>query len=289
MNTFNFDKNKVEILDFSTLKRTHKENDIYGNPLRGMYHYQVIENVAELADNHNLNYEIEEIFATQNSSRQSPAVVILPQVEETYGKNAVEAHILRKVYTTLKISDLQNGETCGNVVIANHQDGLALAVGQRVMICKNQCILRADNIFQNFGNNKITESQMFKSIDNWFLNFAEYREKDLRILERMKQIELARRDIFELIGLLTAIRVANDNLKNCSLTRGNYPLNQAQISQFTENILLESIENGKESFTLWEIYNIATHLQKPDKMEIQNIIPQNFELFNVIKEKYLEL
>ncbi|MDR1544821.1 MAG: DUF932 domain-containing protein [Prevotellaceae bacterium] len=283
---FDFENNKIQILDFETLKRTHKENDIYGNPLRGMYHYQVIEKVTELAQKHNLSYEVEEIFAAQNSSRQSPSVVILPQVEEQFGKNAIEAHILRRVFTTVKINDLMNGETCGNVVIANHQDGLQIAVGQRVMICKNQCILGAGSIFQNYGTYKIPENKMFESVENWFLNFAEYREKDLSILEKMKEITLNQRQIFELIGLLTALRVAHDTVRNAVITRENYPLNQSQISQFTENILRESIEKNKEIYTLWDIYNHATHLQKPDKMEISNIVPQNAEVFNVLKNHY---
>ena len=286
-NVFDFERNKVEVLDFPTLKKTYKENDIYGNPLRGIYHYQVIEQVAELAQQNNLDFEIEEIFATQNASRQSPSVVILPQVEEQYGKNAIEAHILRRVYTTLKINNLQNGETCGNVVIANHQDGLQVAVGQRVIMCKNQCILNANHIFQNYGNSKISENQIFENVNNWFLNFADYRENDLRILEQMKQIILNQHNIFELIGLLTAIRVAHDNVKNWTLTREIYPLNQAQISQFTQDILTQSIEQERDSFSLWEIYNIATNLHKPDRMEIQNIIPQNFELMQVLSEKYL--
>lgn len=31
---FDFQKNGIEVMDFGTLQRTYKENDIYGNPIR---------------------------------------------------------------------------------------------------------------------------------------------------------------------------------------------------------------------------------------------------------------
>lgn len=83
MNTFDFQKNKFEVMDLQTLELTHKENDIYGNPLRGLYHYQVINKVAEICRNTGLNFEIEEIFAAQNISKQNPGVVILPRIKPT--------------------------------------------------------------------------------------------------------------------------------------------------------------------------------------------------------------
>ena len=103
MNTkFDFQNNNIEVLDLDTLKATHKENDIYGNPLRGVYHYEVINRVMDICKNSGLNYEVEEIFAAQNRSRQNPGVVILPQVEAIHGANAAQAHILRRVYTDRK-------------------------------------------------------------------------------------------------------------------------------------------------------------------------------------------
>ena len=36
---FDLQNNNVEVMTLDTLRRTHKENDIYGNPLKGIYHY----------------------------------------------------------------------------------------------------------------------------------------------------------------------------------------------------------------------------------------------------------
>ena len=52
MNTkFDFQNNNIEVLDLDTLKATHKENDIYGNPLRGVYHYEVINRIMDICKN----------------------------------------------------------------------------------------------------------------------------------------------------------------------------------------------------------------------------------------------
>ena len=35
---FDFQQNGIEVMDFDTLQRTYKENDIYNNPVQGIYH-----------------------------------------------------------------------------------------------------------------------------------------------------------------------------------------------------------------------------------------------------------
>lgn len=89
---FDFQKNGIEVMNFETLQRTYKENDIYNNPVQGIYHYQVIRRMMDICEKHSLNYEVEEIFAAQNRNKTQPGVSILPQVEQTHGEKAVEAH-----------------------------------------------------------------------------------------------------------------------------------------------------------------------------------------------------
>ena len=36
---FDFQNNGIEVMNFETLQRTYKENDIYGKPVQGIYHY----------------------------------------------------------------------------------------------------------------------------------------------------------------------------------------------------------------------------------------------------------
>ncbi len=282
---FDFQKNNIEVLDLETLRATHKENDIYGNPLRGLYHYQVINQIADICRNSGLNYDIEEIFAAQNRSKQNPGVVILPQVEAIHGTNAAEAHILRRVFTTIRIKNSETAEMTSNIVIAYHQEGIQIAFGPCVRICHNQCILSPERIAANYGTNKVSDAQLFESVENWMSNFFEYRETDLRILSKMKEINCTQNDVFQLIGLLTSLRVAHDS-SNPELRNEvkNYPLTQSQISEFTEDYLEKAIESP--ILNLWDVYNLATELYKPGKTDIPNLINQNFALMEVLTDRY---
>ena len=95
---FDFEKAKVQQLTLEQLRRTHKENDVYGNPLRGIYHYELFQQIIQMANEQNYNVEVYDMFAAQNKDRNTPGVVLLPQVEEMKGERAVEAHILRRVF-----------------------------------------------------------------------------------------------------------------------------------------------------------------------------------------------
>ena len=287
MKTLNFDKEKIQELDLQTLKQTYKENDVFGNPLRGIYHYQVINEILERCNRHGLKYNIQDMFAANNNSKQYPGVSILPQVEAIHGTGAPEAHILRRVYTTINIHDQQDDELTTNIAIAYHQDGLQVAFGTTVKICRNLTILGADQIVSNYGSQKLSNELIFQSVDNWLMNFGDYKERDYRIINAMKDIQTTRADVFRLIGMLTAIRVSFDNsIGDVRERLGNYPLNQAQISIFTENYLRETEMRGNDNLSLWDVYNLGTHIYKPATTEIPNIIPQTAVLFDVLNDAF---
>ena len=58
---FDFQKNGIEVMNFETLQRTYKENDIYNNPVQGIYHYQVIRRMMDICEKYNLDYAEEAI------------------------------------------------------------------------------------------------------------------------------------------------------------------------------------------------------------------------------------
>ena len=287
MRALNFEQQKIQEIDFQTLKQTYKENDVYGNPLRGIYHYEVVSQILERCERYGLKYNIQDMFAANNDSKQYPGVSILPQVEAQHGTGAPEAHILRRVYTTINIHDQQDDELTTNIAIAYHQDGVQVAFGTTVKICRNLTILGADQIVSNYGSHKLSNELIFQSVDNWLLNFGEYKERDFRIINAMKDIHTTRADVFRLIGMLTAIRVSFDNsIGDVRERLGNYPLNQAQISIFTENYLRETEARGNDDLSLWDVYNLGTHIYKPATTEIPNIIPQTAVLFDVLNDTF---
>ena len=278
---FNFSVNNIETMSLDTLRRTHKENDIYGQPVKGIYHYEVIQRMAGLCEKHNLNYEVEEIFAAQNKNKNQPGVVVLPQVEREFGVQAVEAHILRRIYTTIRINDWETDELTTTLVVAFHQDGIQAAIGPCVKICHNQCILSPERSVANYGRDKVTTEELFDRVDEWLSNFHTNMTEDRERIKRLKSKVVSPTELYAFIGLLTAIRVSHDSAdKRLSSQVDTYPLNQGQISVFTEDLLKLNLEKGK--ITLWDIYNVATELYKPGRTDIPAMIPQNGALAELL-------
>ena len=271
---FDFKNNSVETMTLETLRRTHRENDIYGKPVKGIYHYELLEQAMNLCQKHNFHYEVEEIFAAQNKNKDQPGVVILPEVEKRFGELAVEAHVLRRVYATIRIKDLETDELTTTLVIAFHQNGIQTAIGPCVRICHNQCILSAERSAATYGRDKLSLEELLECMDSWLSNFEVQMNEDRERIRRLKEKTISQAEMFAYIGLLTALRVSHDSKdKRLSATVETYPLNQGQISEFTEALLLQSME--KQTLTAWDLYNVATEIYKPGHTDIPAIIPQN--------------
>lgn len=61
--------------------------------------------------------------------------------------------------------------------------------------------------------------------------------------------------------------------RNLSSSVETYPLNQSQISIFTEEVLKLVREKGQ--VTAWDLYNVATEIYKPGRTDFPALIPQN--------------
>ena len=252
---FDFQKNGIEVMNFETLQRTYKENDIYNNPVQGIYHYQVIRRMMDICEKYNLDYEVEEIFAAQNRNKTQPGVSILPQVEQTHGEKAVEAHILRRIFATIRIRDWETDELTTTLVVAYHQDGIQAAIGPCVKICHNQCILSPQRSISNYGKKKVTTDALFETVDGWLANFEVNMNEDIARIQRLKRRIIPMEEIYLYIGLLTALRVSHDSSdRNLSSTVETYPLNQSQISVFTEEVLKLAMSKGQ--ITAWDLFNV---------------------------------
>lgn len=268
-------------MTLDTLRRTHRENDIYGKPVKGIYHYELIERLAEMCRKYNLNYEVEEIFAAQNKNRDQPGVVILPEVEKHFGEQAVEAHVLRRVYATIRIRNWETEELTTTLVVAFHQNGIQVAIGPCVMICHNQCILSPERTAMTYGHDKLTLDELFERVDEWLSNFEQQMNEDRERIRRLKEKTVSQAEMYAYIGLLTALRVSHDSKdKRLSSSVETYPLNQGQISDFTEDLLKLRIQKGQ--ITAWDIYNVATEIYKPGRTDIPAMIPQNGAMAEVL-------
>ena len=74
---FNFEEAKVQALTLEQLERTHRENDVYEKPLRGIYHFALIHQLIDMCNEIGYNVELYDLFAANNKDRTQPGVVRL--------------------------------------------------------------------------------------------------------------------------------------------------------------------------------------------------------------------
>lgn len=287
---FDFEKAKTQAITLEQLSRTHREDDVYGNPLRGIYHFDLFNKVIDECTELGYNVEVYDMFAAQNRDRQSPGVVRLPQVEAVKGQHAVEAHILRRVYANIRITDFDNDETTTNVAVAFHQKGIQIGFGPNVMICHNQCMLSPELYMSSYSEKGKKGSgmdigSMLDTLKSWLVDARHFIETDRERIQRMKETKITAEQMFLLIGLMTATRVKADSSNKTIRENITYPLNQSQITVFTEDMLVAYKE--KEFVTAWDMYNSATNLYKANRMDIPALLPQNRAMVNFMKQNGL--
>lgn len=276
---FDFEKAKVQTLTLDQLERTHKENDVYGKPLRGIYHYALLNEIIGMCKEYGYNVEVYDLFAAQNKDRNTPGVVLLPQVEAQYGERAVEAHILRRVFANIRLTDFDDEEKTTNLAVAFHQKGIQVGFGNMVKVCHNQCMLSPTQYIATYSEkgtgrgNGVTIPEVMDTVKSWLTDARHIIVAEREKIEKMKSIQVDAQQLFLLIGMLTALRVKCDTREEEIKEPKTYPLNQAQISKFTESLLLRYHRN--QSVTVWDIYNAATDLYKADSMDIPALLPQN--------------
>lgn len=287
---FDFEKAKVQTLTIEQLERTHKENDVYGKPLRGIYHYELLNDIIGMCREQNYDVEVYDLFAAQNKDRNTPGVVLLPQVEAQFGERAVEAHILRRVFANIRIKDFDDEETTTNLAVAFHQKGIQVGFGPNVMICHNQCMLNREHYIATYSEkgtgrgNGVTIPEVLDVVKSWLVDARHIIVTEREKIEKMKQIQVDAQQMFILIGMLTALRVKCDtHIKEIKESRV-YPLNQAQISTFTESMLLQY--HREQRVTVWDIYNAATDLYKANTMDIPSLLPQNRAMVGFLTEQF---
>lgn len=283
---FDFEKAKTQAITLEQLSRTHREDDVYGNPLRGIYHFDLFNKVIDECTELGYNVEVYDMFAAQNRDRQSPGVVRLPQVEAVKGQHAVEAHILRRVYANIRITDFDNDETTTNVAVAFHQKGIQIGFGPNVMICHNQCMLSPELYMSSYSEkgkkgSGMEVAAMLDTLKSWLVDARHIIENDRERIAKMKETRITAEQMFLLIGLMTATRVKADTSRKSIRENITYPLNQSQITLFTEDML--EAYNDKEFVTAWDMYNSATNLYKANRMDIPALLPQNRAMVNFMK------
>lgn len=285
---FDFETAKVQNITLGQLGRTYKENDVYGNPLKGIYHYDLMNQVIEMCTNRGYNADVWDLFAAQNKDRNSPGVVLLPQAEAQFGERAVEAHILRRVFANIRLTNFDDDSYTVNLAVAFHQRGIQIGFGNMVKICHNQCMLSPSHYIATYsekgrGRGEATPlAVVLETVDGWLADAEQSVLDERKRIAQMRQTEISYEQVLRLIGAMTAARVAADTRDRNIREATTYPLNQAQITRFTEMIL------GKRGggFTVWDMYNTATELYKANEMDIPALLPQNRAMVKMLESQF---
>lgn len=294
---FDFEKQKVQELSLDQLRRTNKENrgDDRSCP-HGIYHFSLIEQIMDMCDQHGLKADVYDLFATNNRDKQTPGVSLYPELEQRYGERAIEAHTLRRIYANIRLSNWDNEELTTNLAVSYTQKGIQVGFGRCVKICHNMNMMGEGRFVSDYsvGNMRYAHGDEYKTdlhgimrqIGKW-LTDAEYLViQDDETIDRMKNSVLTAEQLYTILGILLTTRVTHDTtnkeIRNSSFV---YPLNQAQISSFTESLLIKQKEEGH--ITAWSFYNCATELYKPKSCETNLILPMNLAMSEFMKEHEL--
>jgi len=286
---FSFEKVRVQDITFDQLCHTVKENDVNTQQaLKGIYHYAFIQEVLDMCKEFGYTPEIYDLFAAQNKNGNTPGVSLIPFIEEQKGERHVEAHLLRRVFANVRLVDFDDEENTTNLSIAYYQRGIQVGFGNMVKICHNQCMLGADRYASTYGEGGDMGRRDYKEIlsviRSWLTDARHIVETDRERIEKMKAIDVPAEQCFTLIGMLTAARVAHDTTFKEIRKPDIYPLNQAQITDFTEDLMLRYHRNDRVS--AWDLYDAATELYKAKAMDIPSILPQNRAMVAFLEEQF---
>jgi len=285
-----FKEAKVQGITLEQLMRTHKENNIYDKLLMGIYHYVLIQNIIDMCKEQGYGVEVYDLFAANNGDRKAPGVSVLPQIEELKGQGAVEAHILRRVFANIRLTDFDDEELTTNLAVSFHQKGIQVGFGPNVKICHNQCMLNAQyygSTYSSRGNKtdvKYEIPQLLDLVRSWLVDARHIMVTEKEKIERMKNIDVPAEQLFVIIGMMNVLRVKSDTSIKSIRSNEVYPLNQSQISRFTEKMLVEY--DTKQNINLWDVYNVATDLYKANMMDTPNILTQNLALVKTLDNIY---
>ena len=289
MSTLNFAEKSVQVLTLEELERSYHENLPTGQPVGGIYHFELIGKALEAFESRGLKPVVQEIFAAANRDSKRPGVTLLPQLEEQFGEKAIEAHLLRRVYANIEIRSDETDDIVTCLAVAYHQKGIQLGIGPMVKVCHNQTILGAQDVVSNYtcygGQNrkdKLTVEDVLARAQQWADDYEPYQKIRRERMAEMKSAQFDHQDMYRLIGMLVEKRILHDTQNDVLHQNAPYPLNSGQINETVENLM--ALMRHDEPISYWDAYQELNTVLKPDRMDIPQVLPQSLALFDCLKE-----
>ena len=275
--TFDFSKEKVQTITLAELEATYKENDVYGRPLGGIYHSDLINDISNMARNAGLEVEMGDMFAVNNLDGKRPGVALLPEVEEKEGERSIRAHLLRRVFATIRMAPHQLppvGGFCPAIAISYSQHGIQIGIGPNIHICRNQTILCARQMISNFGYRRLEMDKKDLAGPDWWRPTVEgwidevangvMQQQWADIIQSLDEQLVYESDMQQIFGGLMQLRIQADTSEKSLRTGEIPPLTQSQINHCMERVLIKHFGKGGAGMcTKWDILNAMTDTLKP--------------------------
>ena len=285
----NFAEKPVQVLTLGELERSYHENLPTGDPVGGIYHFALIQQVLAIFEKRGLTPVVQEIFAAANRDSKRPGVTLLPQLEEQYGERSIEAHLLRRVYANIEIRSDETDELVTCLAVAYHQKGIQLGIGPMVRVCHNQTILGAQDVVSNYTcyggqsrKDKLSLESVIGRAELWADEYEPYQKIRRERMSALKSAEFTRTDMLQLIGILVEKRILHDTQNEELHLSTPYPLNSSQINETSEQMITLMSHQQPQSY--WDAYQQLNTVLKPGRMDIPQVLPQSHALFETMYE-----
>ena len=272
--TFDFSKEKVQTITLAELEATYKENDVYGRPLGGIYHSDLINGIFDMARNAGLEVEMGDMFAVNNLDGKRPGVALLPEVEEKEGERSIRAHLLRRVFGVIRLASSTPSTSCPAIAISYSQHGIQIGIGPNIHICRNQTILCAKQMIANFGYRRLEMDKKDLAGPDWWRPTVEgwidevakrvMQQQWADIIQSLDEQLVYESDMQQIFGGLMQLRIQADTSERSLRTGEVPPLTQSQINHCMERVLIKHFGRGGAGMcTKWDILNAMTDTLKP--------------------------
>ena len=274
--TLDFSREKVQTITLAELEATYKENDVYGRPLGGIYHSDLINGISDMAREAGLEVEMGDMFAVNNLDGKRPGVALLPEVEDNEGERSIRAHLLRRVLAVIRLAASGENERgfCSAIAISYSQHGIQIGIGPNIHICRNQTILCAEQLIANYGYRRLDMDKKELAGADWWRPTVEGWITDVTngvmqkqwadIIQMLDEQLLYRQDMQQIFGDLMQLRIEADTPDKTLRTGEVPPLTQSQINHCMERVLIKHFGKGGAGMcTKWDILNAMTDTLKP--------------------------
>ncbi|MCI5504990.1 MAG: hypothetical protein MR421_00775 [Prevotella sp.] len=273
--TFDFSKEKVQTITLAELEATYKENDVYGRPLGGIYHSDLINGISDMARRAGLEVELGDLFAVNNLDGKRPGVALLPEVEEKEGERSIRAHLLRRVFATVHlVAGGTPATSVPSIAISYSQHGIQIGIGPNIHICRNQTILCANQLIANYGYCRIDmDKKELAGADWWRPTVRGWMEEIAMgvmqrewadIIQSLDEQLVYESDMQQIFGGLMQLRIEADTSEKSLRSGVVPPLTQSQINHCMEKVLVKHFGKGGAGMcTKWDILNAMTDTLKP--------------------------